>query len=184
MQIKVELSNSHVHLDAETRDILFGKDYEFTCHKVLGPKAFAAKETVTIIGPKKNLEGLRVLLPLRKHTQVELLRSECIKAGIQAPCLESGDYNSLGPCTIQGPAGTVTLENGCMITQRHIHLTPETAEKIGLKEHQLVTVRGGERMTSFEDCSIHFNITDVIHLDFDEGNAAALKNGDLMEVIP
>ncbi len=186
MEIKVELSNRHVHLTQEAADILFGPEYQLTVHKNMVPPAFAAKETVTIVGKKGMLEGVRVLAPYRKVLQVELMRSDCIRLGIDAPVCMSGDVNSMGPCKIIGPKGELEVEHGVMIAQRHIHVTEETAQKFGLKNKQIVKIRGGRRMTTFEDCfvKVYKGVLDVIHLDFDEGNAAALSNGDMMEVIP
>ncbi len=186
MEIKVELSNRHVHLTNEAVAVLFGEGYELTVKKNLEPPAFAANETVSIVGRKGKLDGVRVLGPNRKKLQVELLRSDCVRLGIEAPVCMSGDVNSMGPCRIVGPNGELDVEHGVMIAQRHIHMTEETAEKFGLKNKQIVKIRGGRRKTTFEECfvKVYKGTLDVIHLDFDEGNAAALANGDMMEIIP
>lgn len=185
MELKVELSNRHVHLTKEAVDVLFGKDHELTVHKMMVAPAFAAKETVTIVGKKGRIDGVRVLSPYRKIVQVELLQSDCKKIGIDAPVCMSGDINSMGACKIIGPAGELDLEHGVMIAQRHMHVTEETAQKLGLVNKQIVKIRGGKRLTTFEDCfvKVYKGTLDVIHLDFDEGNAAALSNGDMMEII-
>ncbi len=186
MELKVELSNRHIHLTKEAADILLGEDYQLTVHKMMVPPAFAAKETVTIVGKKGSIENVRVLSPYRKLIQVELMRSDCIRAGIDAPVCMSGDINSMGACTIIGPKGELFVEHGVMIAQRHIHLTEGTAEQWGIVNKQIVKIRGGNRMTTFEDCyvKVYNGVLDVIHLDFDEGNAAGLSNGDIMEIIP
>lgn len=67
----IGVSNRHVHLDRADMDALFGPGSELTVKKMLGqPGQYAAEETVTIRGPKGELNRVRVLGPLRGETQV------------------------------------------------------------------------------------------------------------------
>lgn len=73
-QIKIGVSNHHVHLDRPTMDALFGAGSELHPMKLLGqPGQYASAETVTVTGPRGSLKRLRILGPLRAKTQVESL---------------------------------------------------------------------------------------------------------------
>ena len=71
LNIPVGVSNRHVHLCREERDILFGYGSTLTRSKALKqPGQYAAEEMVTLRGPKGELNKVRVLGPLRNATQV------------------------------------------------------------------------------------------------------------------
>ncbi len=180
--IRIESSNRHLHLTEEHVDILFGKGYKLTPAKSLAnDEAFASKETITLVGPKGKMPGLRIISPLRKRTQVELLRADCFKLGINPPLRDSGDLDNSGTITLEGPNGSLEVENCVIVAMRHIHMGTETANKLNLKDDQKVEVFvPGERSVTFNDVTIHTidneNLKDwvVMHIDQEEANAAGL----------
>jgi putative phosphotransacetylase len=185
INMPVMLSNRHAHLSREALDILFGKDYELTCRRNLGGGEFASNETIVCKGPKGQLEGVRILGPLRKHTQVEVLRGDCFALGIDVPVRDSGDLADAAKLTIIGPAGCLELEHVAIIAQRHAHINSATAKRLGISNLQnLKIVTEGVRSIVFNNvvAKVADNALDVIHLDIEEGNAAGLNNGDMVEL--
>ena len=140
--VPIGVSNRHVHLTREHLDILFGKDYELTKAKDLSqPGQFAANETVTIIGPSlRPIEKVRVLGPLRKASQVEISMTDSYVLKVKPPVRESGNIAGSSPITLVGPKGVVTLSEGCIIANRHIHMSPKDAERYGIKDGDTVNV--------------------------------------------
>ena len=91
-RVPVGISRAHVHLSQKDLELLFGEGYQLTEKKALSqPGQYAAEETITLIGPKGSIPGVRVLGPVRSRTQVEVTISDCYRLGIQAPVRESGD---------------------------------------------------------------------------------------------
>lgn len=185
--IPLGISNRHVHLSAQDLATLFGSHKELTKVKDLSqPGQFACEEKVTLVGPKGVLEGVRVLGPVRKKTQVEISITDGYKLGIQAPIRDSGDLEGSAKITIVGPQGSVTIEEGCIVAARHIHMDMDDAARFGVTDGQRVAVKcPGERGGILFDVLIRVseNYRLEMHLDTDEANALALKNGDLMEIV-
>ncbi len=123
-EIPIGVSNRHIHLSREDLDTLFGKGYELTPIKELSqPGQYAAKELVTIIGPSlRPIENVRVLGPLRKQSQVEISKTDSYTLKVKPPVRESGKLEGSAPITVIGPRGVVTLGEGCIIANRHIHM--------------------------------------------------------------
>jgi len=177
--INVMLSNRHVHLSKDDVEKLFGEGYELTIKKMLNPTEFAAEETVTIVGPKGEIEGVRVLGPARKATQVEILQSDCYRLGVNAPVRQSGDLKGSAPVVLTSAKGKADLEEGMIVASRHIHATQDVLDEFGLKDKQLVKVKiEGDRALVFENVLMRFSPAGdaVMHLDTEEGNAAGIKN--------
>ena len=186
----VEVSARHIHLDRETMDVLFGKDSELHPIKDLSqPGQYAADEKVTLVGPKGK-SSVRVLGPLRNETQVELSLTDARSLGVDAQIRESGDLEgTTGNLTLVGPAGEVTLEKGVIAAKRHIHMTPEDAEKFGVENGQIVNVKidTDGRSIVFGDTVIRVSpkYALAMHIDTDEANAAAIAGsakGTLIEL--
>lgn len=179
--ILVEVSAHHVHLSPEHVEALFGKGYQLTVlHELSQPGQYACKETVNLIGPKGRVENVRVLGPPRKATQVEIAMTEQFKLGIQPPIRESGNIEGSPGLTLEGPAGTVTIDKGVICAARHIHMSPEEALGMGLKDKDVVMVRiGGERELIFGDVvvRVHPDFRLAMHIDTDEGNAGNVGTG-------
>jgi putative phosphotransacetylase len=184
MKIVINLSNHHIHLSQKDLNQLFGENYQLTkLHDLLQPDQFAAKETVTIRGTKGEIKKMRILGPIREKTQCEIMLGDVYHLGVKNPQIKlSGDLDNSCPFTIIGPVGTVEKRQGLIIAKRHIHLDEKTAKKWDVKNGEEVAVRAGldERNVVFEDVIIRVSDKYVpeCHIDFDEGNAAGVKNGD------
>lgn len=175
----VETSARHVHVTKETLEALFGEGYELTIKKELSqPGQYASNERVTVVGPKKEIQGVSILGPCRKFNQVELSATDARSIGIAAPIRESGDIAGSGACTLIGPKGSVELKEGVIVAKRHIHMTESDASAFGVKNGDIVAVlieNGNGRKTVFGDTVIR--VSDkfrlAMHVDTDESNAAA-----------
>lgn len=184
--IPVGVSNRHVHLSKEDLTSLFGSPDKLTVFKELSqPGQFAAEQMVTLVGAKGVIEKVRVLGPARKKTQVEISVSDCFKLGIKAPIRDSGDLKGSARLTLVGPAGSVTVEECCIIAARHIHMHPSDAERYKVKDGDRVTVKvPGPRGVKFYEVlvRVHDSYRLEMHVDMDEANAACIKNGDIVEI--
>lgn len=187
MRVMVGVSNRHIHLSQEHADILFGKGYAFKKIKALRqPGQFACDETVTITGPKGSIPNVRVLGPVRPYTQVEVSKTDSYVLGIQPPVRDSGDIENTPGIEVIGPNGRLQLEKGVILPFRHLHLHPEDAAELGVKDKDLVAVKTtGERMVILENvlCRVSNNYVAEFHIDTDEANASGLKTGDMVQVV-
>ncbi len=175
-QILVETSARHVHVTKETLEILFGKDSALTKKKDLSqPGQFACEERVTVVGPKKSLANVSILGPCRGADQVELSATDARSIGLPIAIKESGDIAGTPGCKLIGPCGEVEIKEGVIVAKRHIHLVPETAEKLGVKNKDIVWVKieTPERKAVLGDVVIRVseNFADAMHIDTDESNA-------------
>jgi len=186
-EIKVGVSQRHIHLSREDLDILFGKGYELTLLKPLMGKEFASKEVVTLVGKSlKPIENVRVLGPVRKNTQVEISRTDTFVLKVSPPVRPSGEVAGSERIVVVGPKGTVYLKEGVIIANRHIHMPPCVAEQYNLKDNDYVdVVVDGEKPTKFYDVQIRVreDFDAEMHIDTDDANSSALKNGDKVRII-
>lgn len=186
-EIKVGVSQRHIHLSREHLDILFGKGYELTKKKTLMGREYASEECVTLVGPSlKSIEKVRVLGPVRKDTQVEISRTDTFILKVSPPVRPSGQIKGSEKLVIVGPKGTVYLNEGVIIANRHIHLTPEYAERHSISDGDYVDVMVESiKPTKFFDVQVRvrddFNVE--MHIDTDDANSAGIKNGDLVRII-
>lgn len=185
--VLVETSARHVHVTKETLETLFGAGYTLTKKKNLSqPGQFSCEERVQVIGPKGSFPAVSILGPERSADQVELSASDARKIGISAPVRESGDVKGSGACKLVGPKGEVELSEGVIIAKRHIHMTPEDAEKYGMRDKQVVSVeiKSAERSLIFGDTVVRVspNYALAMHIDTDEANAV-LAPADVLGVI-
>ena len=177
--VLAEISARHVHLSKEHLAVLFGEGYQLTNKKDLSqPGQFACEERVTVVGPKRELKNVSILGPVRPESQVELSMTDARSIGVSAPVRESGDLEGSAACKLIGPCGEVELAQGVIIAKRHIHMTPEDAEKYGMQDKQIVrvAVKSAERSLIFEDvvCRVSPKYALAMHLDTDEANAAGM----------
>ena len=181
MKILVETSARHIHVTDETLEKLFGKGYQLTVKKMLSqPGQYASNERVTVVGPKRELANVSILGPTRKVNQVELSATDARSIGVAAPVRGSGDVAGSGACKLVGPAGEVELSEGVIIAKRHVHMTPEDAQTLGVTDRQVVKVATGRegRKLVFDDVVIRVSerYATAMHLDTDESNAAGCPN--------
>ncbi|MGY0394300.1 phosphate propanoyltransferase [Fusobacterium sp.] len=186
-EVVVGVSNRHIHLSQEDLEELFGVGYSLSKMKDMKqPGQFAAKETVTIEGPKGRFEGVRILGPVRKETQVEVSISDSFKIGVKPPIRESGKLDRTPGIKIIGPKGSIVKERGVIVAGRHIHMPKYIADIKGYKDGELVKVEtSGERKVVLYNVLLRVgsNMAKEIHLDMDEANAAGLKNDDYVKII-
>ena len=172
----VETSARHVHLTAESVEILFGKGHELTNKKDLSqPGQYACEEKVTVVGPKGTLKA-SILGPTRPADQVELSLTDARSIGVVAPIRESGDIAGSGACKLVNPENGNELEltEGVIAAKRHIHLTPEAAAEMGVQDKQIVSVKiESERTAVLGDVvvRVNANFAPAMHIDTDEANA-------------
>ena len=186
-EVKIGLSNKHLHLSEEHIEALFGKGHQLTPTKPLvQPGQFACKEQLTVVGPKGQLQKVRVLGPERKATQVEIAFTDSFALGIRPPVRMSGKTSGTPGCKLIGPAGEADISEGVIVAARHLHLSAAQAAMFGLKDGQSVSLRSeGERAVVFENVIVRAgNGHDMeVHIDTDEANAAAMAGSTMMEVI-
>lgn len=188
MNFVVETSARHVHVSQEDLETLFGKGYELTKKKDLSqPGQYACEERVTVVGPKKEMAGVSILGPVRPATQVEISLTDARSIGVAAPIRESGDVAGSGACKLVGPAGEVELKEGVIAAKRHIHATPEDAEKLGVQDKDIVSVKiaTAERSLVFDDVVVRVSpkFALAMHIDTDESNAAGCGREVYGEII-
>ena len=187
-EIKVGVSQRHIHLSREHLDILFGKGYELTKKKTLMGREYAAEEVVTLVGPSlKTIENVRVLGPVRKNTQVEISRTDTFVLKVSPPVRPSGEIEGSEKLVIVGPKGCGYLKEGVIIANRHIHLTPEYAEKHNIKDNDYVDVEieNTVKPTRFYGVQVRvrddFNVE--MHIDTDDANSVGIKNGMKVRIV-
>jgi acetate kinase len=180
--IPIAISARHVHLTQATLDVLFGPGHVLQVKSPLSqPGQFAAIETVALVGPRGRVDAVRVLGPPRAADQVELSRSDEIALGIDAPLRVSGDLEQTPGIELVGPAGRVRLDHGVLTPLRHIHMSPEDAQRFGVHDREFVSVAVNShgRDLVFGDVVIRVSpkFRLELHLDTDEGNAAGVDHG-------
>ena len=180
-EIPIEVSAHHVHLSLAHVDALFGAGYALTHRADLSqPGQYASHETVNLVGPRGNVDRVRILGPTRRQSQVEIAMTEEFKLGIKAPIRASGDLEGSPGITLQGAEGTIEIPEGVICSLRHIHMAPEDALAFGVKDRDICMVRvEGDRTLIFGDVLIRVNpdYRLAMHIDTDEANAANIRTG-------
>ncbi|MDD4547671.1 MAG: phosphate propanoyltransferase [Bacilli bacterium] len=182
MKVPIGISARHAHLTKEHLEILFGKNYNLVVLKELSqPGEFASAETITVKGEKGVLDKFRIIGPIRKYSQVEISKTDSYALGVKPPVRESGDIKGTSPITLIGPKGEVHLDEGCIIANRHIHITPNDVKKLGLEGITNVSVlidgpKGG--IMHNVNLKVSANYQYELHLDTDDGNAFLINQGD------
>ena len=183
--IELEASGRHVHLTKAQSHALFG--HSLTEKRPLSqPGQYLANERVTVKGAKGEFQNVAVLGPERKQAQVEISLTDGRTLGITPPIRLSGDVENTPGATLIGSMGQVQLTQGVIAAKRHIHMTPEKAKLLGVKDKQVVKLQTyTDRPVIFCDVVVRVNseFSDNAHLDYDEANACAMKCGDLGRIL-
>ena len=184
--VELEASGRHVHVTAEQAETLFG--HRLTPKRPLSqPGQYLANERVTVCGPKGEFREVAVLGPERKEAQVEVSLTDARHLGIDVPVRLSGDTAGTPGATLIGPKGTIKLNSGVIAARRHIHLTPEAAERFGVRGGQEVSLRTlTARPLTFHHVAVRVSedFAPYAHLDYDEANACGFRSGDLGRILP
>lgn len=184
--VEMEASGRHVHVTKAQAQQLFGHDLT-PSRELSQPGQYLAHERVTIIGPKGKFENVAVLGPARKEAQVEISLSDGRVLGIEPPVRLSGSVKDTPGITIRGEKGEIAIECGVIAAQRHIHMTPEDAQRFGVADKQVVRLETyTERPLVFGDVVVRVSpdFQTSVHLDFDEANACGFKQGDFGRILP
>ena len=187
-EVPVGISNRHIHLTQEHVEILFGAGYQLTPFKDLSqPGQYACKEVLTIVGPSmRPIEGVRVLGPVRKQSQVEISATDSYVLKVKPPVRESGSLAGSAPIRLIGPCGVVELREGCIIANRHIHMSPAEAQQFGVKDFDYVSVEvEGKRRARWYDVQVrvHKDFRLEMHVDTDDANAVGIGTGFKVKVV-
>ena len=186
--VPVGVSNRHIHLNKADLETLFGEGYELTPLKDLSqPGQYACKELLTIIGPSlRPIENVRVLGPLRSKSQVEISATDSYVLKVKPPVRESGNLAGSAGITIIGPKGVVRLKEGCIIANRHIHMSPSDGAKFNVKDGDFVVVDvSGKRRTRWYDVQVRVSedFRLEMHVDTDDANATGIGNGCKVQIV-
>jgi putative phosphotransacetylase len=185
-QVPVGISARHIHLTKKDVETLFGQGYRLTPLKPLSqPGQYACKEQLEIIGPKGSIGKVRILGPERPASQVEVSRTDCFKLGVDAPVRTSGKLDGTPGIRLKGPAGTLDLESGVIIADRHIHMTPADAKWFHVSDGERVNVvidgpKGGVMGQVVVRVSERYRLD--FHVDTDDANAFWLAQGQKVTV--
>ena len=185
--VKVRISGRHIHVSQKDLELLYGPGYHLTKYRDLAqPGQYAAKETLTVVGPKGVMEGIRILGPMRDKTQVEISGTDGYHLGMEPPVRDSGNISGTPGIVLVGPYGAVTLREGVILAATHIHMSSHDAAKLKLKNGDRVQVLvDGERDIIFTEVLVRVDksfITEM-HVDTDEANAAVIEDGDYVTII-
>jgi putative phosphotransacetylase len=184
----VAISNRHIHICRANFEKLFGEGKVPTADRmIVQPGQYAAHERVRVVGPGGAIDNVRIVGPLRDHTQVELAASDCRRIGVDAPVRDSGSVAGSAGVRLEGPAGQVDLTQGVIMASAHLHLNPSDSQRMGLDDGQRVAVMlgGRERLATLHDVLVRAGPTHEteIHVDTDEANALGVATGDLASIV-
>lgn len=187
-RLVVNISARHAHVTPEALEVLYGPGATLTPDKSLYQDGeFAAKETVTVIGPRQRMiPNVRILGPCRNYTQLELSFTDGISLGIDLPVRKSGDHHDTPGCWLQGPAGLLELRSGVIRAERHVHMGDEDIAYYGVKDGDRMNLKiDGNCPTILEGLLVRHSpkFKLEVHLDTDEGNAANLTRATHVELV-
>lgn len=185
--VTIGVSQRHVHLSRKDLDTLFGEGFELTKKKTLMGREFASDQFVTLVGPSlKSIEKVRVLGPVRKDTQVEISKTDTFILKVSPPVRPSGNIKGSERLVLVGPKGSVYLNEGVIIANRHIHLDPDYAAANDISDNEYVDVLvEGIKPTRFYDVQVRVrdDFRCEMHIDTDDANSTMLRNGDRVKIL-
>lgn len=187
--LAVHASARHMHVSREHLDILFGPGYELTVDRPLYQEGnYAAKETVTLIGPRSRLiSNLRILGPIRKESQIELAFTDGIGLGFDdLPIRISGNIAGTPGAFVMGPNGMAEVKYGVIRAAIHVHMNQDEASFYGVKQGDLMKLRvGGDAGVTFNRVAVRIDPKSRlnVHMDTDEANACGLHLAKEIELL-
>jgi putative phosphotransacetylase len=176
----VNISARHCHLTQAAVEVLFGKGHQLQPHKWLYQEGqFAAKETLTLIGPRSRvISNLRILGPCRNFNQIELAYTDAIALGFEIPLRASGNIKGTPGCMLMGPEGFFEMDEGVIRAARHAHMSPANADFYGIKAGDMMRLKiGGPCAITLDEMLVRVDKSFKleVHIDTDEGNACDLQ---------
>jgi propanediol utilization protein len=178
IEVPIEASARHVHLNAEALERLFGRDPILRKKRDLSqPGEFLAEQRVKLVTPKGEIPNVAILGPLRPDVQVEISRTDCRLLGVTPPLNVSGDLKDASDVFIVGTDGMIEAKGSMIIARAHVHLRAADAEACGLANGGRVGVEiDSKRPTTFKNVIVRVsdNFSPAVHIDFDEANACML----------
>jgi putative phosphotransacetylase len=178
--LAVHASARHMHVCRADLDVLYGPGHELTPDRPLYQEGnYAAKETVTLIGPRSRvISNLRILGPMRKESQIELAFTDAIGLGLDTvPIRLSGNIEGTPGAWVMGPNGMVELKRGVIRAAIHVHMNPTEAAFYGVEQGDMMKLRiGGDAELVFQRVHVRIDPTSKlnVHMDTDEANACGL----------
>ncbi|HWQ80116.1 MAG TPA: phosphate propanoyltransferase [Anaerovoracaceae bacterium] len=187
MKVKVGVSNTHAHLTQDQIEKLFGKGFSLTFFRNIRQNdEFVSNQTIDVEGPKGTLKNVRILGPAKDQAQVEVSLTNARKLGVDTEVRLSTKVEDTPGAKLIGPEGETVMEQGIIVAARHLHISPEEAAAMNLKEGQTVCAEAtGARGLTFRNIVVRIDelYAAELHLDTDEANAAGLKHGDEVALI-
>lgn len=184
LEIPVEISARHVHLDRASLDILFGEGYELTRKRDLSqPGQYLSEERVKLVTERGQIASVGILGPLRPANQVELSFTDARTLGVKAPARLSGDLNGAADVLIVGPKGVVTAKGAAIVAKAHVHMTPDDAKRYNVSDGEHVRIwLGSDRAITLNDVIVRVreDYALAVHIDYDEANAANVTGGHIV----
>ncbi len=182
-KIKVGISNHHVHLTKEVYEQLFNEELTLR-NKLHQIGEYASNQTVDIKCGDKELKSLRIIGPFRSYNQVEISASDARKLGVKPPVRKSGQVEGSVPVTIIGPKGSVSLDEGVIIANRHVHFSFSDAKEYGIIDDEplYIKVKGEKSGVLDAVAKVSANGFLELHIDTDDAFAFLLNNEDEVEV--
>ncbi len=180
MEVVLGVSNRHVHLTEEDYKTLFGDTKINIVKELLQPGQYASDQVITIKTDKNELNKVRILLPFRSYSQVEISKTDAYTLGINPPIRDSGDLSGASTITLIGPNGEVT-KDCAIIAARHIHISPAKKQELGLTNEYVSVSFKGEKPVTFHNVKLKEDPSFVLefHLDTDDANGSFLKTNDI-----
>jgi putative phosphotransacetylase len=181
-EVKVNVSNRHIHISRKDIDSLFGVGYQLTKKiDLMQPGQWAANETLTLIGPKGRIEKVRILGPERKETQVEISMTDARVLGVRADLRMSGSLTGTPGITLVNEKDnrSIEIDRGVIVAKAHIH----APKNCGLQDGLMWLRTNGDRRGLIEVVvRTDPNFVLEAHIDTDEANAIGLPNGGIAEI--
>ncbi|KYG92310.1 phosphate propanoyltransferase [Metasolibacillus sp. FSL K6-0083] len=177
--IPVAISARHIHVCEEDLQALFGPDATLTKDFDLSqPGQYAAKERISIEGPKGAIHNVRILGPVRPATQVEISQTDAVKLGLNPPLRQSGDIENSASIKISNGDKSITIKQGAIIAQAHIHMTEQDAQEFNVENNEVVTVEvESKRPITLRGVVVRVSkdFSLEMHIDTDEANAGFIE---------